>query len=153
MLFVPFYLFSSILQQAVADQYMHPLLVLLLLPQCTGSAIVSSALTIMEGGKGGSSTGSSNTTNWIPLLPEAQATLLAVMVHQQHEQPQLGILAAGQLLLDAASACRLHQQAVTAGQQQSKRKHHGSKGQRQRSSSTSQAAVSGSTAQLLSRPV
>lgn len=49
--------------------------------------------------------------------------LLAVLVHQHHDQPHLGVQQAGQLLLDAANHARQQQLQAATGQQQAERQH------------------------------
>lgn len=90
---------------------------MLISAHAAGTLILSSAETIKSGGKGSggaknSSSLSDSSATWVSLLPEAQAALVAVMVHQ-HGQ---GIAQAGQLLLQAASQVRQQQLGVSVQQ-------------------------------------
>jgi hypothetical protein len=83
---------------------------------------VSSARTILAGGK--SSSSSSSKHEWVPLLCEARAALLPVLLHESQPDLQQGVVATAALMAEAAAQARskqghLQQQQHDAnGQQQ-----------------------------------
>jgi hypothetical protein len=68
---------------------------------------VSSARTILAGGKGSSS---STKHEWVPLLPEARAALLPVLLHVSQPDLQQGVMATAAVVAEAAAHARSKQQ-------------------------------------------
>uniref|UniRef100_A0A383WIR3 Uncharacterized protein n=1 Tax=Tetradesmus obliquus TaxID=3088 RepID=A0A383WIR3_TETOB len=134
-----------------------------------GAAIVSSARTIQAGGKGSSSRSSRGSADvapeWVPLLPEARAVLLAALVHEQQGSPLQGISHAVQLLSQAAGQARtawVEQQQQPSQQQgktgkQSKQQQGKASGSKQAAKSTGSSSISepagADYTQLLTLPV
>jgi hypothetical protein len=78
---------------------------------------VSSARTILAGGKGSSS---STKHEWVPVLPEARAALLSVLLHESQPDLQQGVVATAAVVAEAAAQARSKQGHLQQHQQEPK---------------------------------
>jgi hypothetical protein len=81
-----------------------------------GLKVVKSARTILTGGKSSSSSSSSK-HEWVPLLSEARAALLSVLLHDSQPDLQQGVMATAAVMAEAAAQARSKQGHLQQQQQ------------------------------------